>query len=122
MDWKDKLALLKGEMNNFPEESTQETEVCSTIDGGEENEKDSGKLQKEPLKVITDRKGRKGKTATIIEGFIIAQEEVEKIAKVLKQKLGVGGSVREGEILIQGEHKEAVKNILSSLGFKVKLI
>ena len=67
-----------------------------------------------------DRKGRNGKIATIIEGFIVSQQEVENIARELKQKLGVGGSVRQGEILIQGDHKNVVQKFLESKNFKIK--
>lgn len=107
-DWKDALASLKGGLPT-PEEETDTRE--------EEIKEDN--LQKGKLKVIIDKKGRKGKTATIIEGFTIPQEEVEEIAGKLKRKLGVGGSVREGEILIQGEHLNQVKELLSSFGFKI---
>ena len=104
-DWKDALSALRGSLDEPEEPQTPETE-----------EKESAG-QKGKLTVVTDRKGRNGKTATIIEGFTIPQNEVEKLAKLLKQKLGVGGSVREGEILIQGDHKEKVKKFLKEHQF-----
>lgn len=72
------------------------------------------------LHVLIDRKGRKGKTATIIEGFTCPEEEVATIASRLKTKLGTGGSVRGGEILIQGDVAERVKGLLRELGYRVK--
>lgn len=111
-DWKDALASLRGSLDqsedNEAEELTDE-KVADSLSG-----------QKTPLHIVIDKKGRNGKVATIIEGFTVAQEEVEKISKELKKTLGVGGSVREGEILIQGNHIEAVKKILTNLNFKIK--
>ena len=109
-DWKDTLSALRGELNERDEESYTESVEPET-------KKD---IQETPLTVVTDKKGRNGKVATIIEGFTIPQEEVEKIARSLKQKLGVGGSVRNGEILIQGDRKNEVKKFLSQMSYKVK--
>ncbi len=71
------------------------------------------------LIVDIERKGRAGKTATIISGFTLPDEEIKKLATELKTKLGTGGSARGGEILIQGERREAVCNLLRSMGYKV---
>ena len=109
-DWKDALSALRGSLQE-PEEENKEITI---------EEVKSKYLQPTPLTIVTDRKGRNGKTATIIEGFTIQQEEVEEFARKLKQKLGLGGSVREGEILIQGDYKEGVKNLLQQFGFKTK--
>lgn len=72
------------------------------------------------LRVSIDRKGRKGKTATIIEGFNCSENELLEIAAKIKQRLGTGGSARAGEILIQGERLEDVRNLLKQMGFKIK--
>lgn len=112
-DWKDSLAALKGFLN--------EPEAAQEVDSEEKQEDNlDSKSQTTPIEVITDKKGRNGKIATIIEGFTVPQTRVEEIARELKQKLGVGGSVRDGEILIQGDHKEKVKKYLQTLHFKVK--
>lgn len=111
-DWKEALSALRANLNDTEtqEESTEiEIEITKPK-----------YLQNEPLYVVTDKKGRNGKTATIIEGFTIQKEEVEHIARSIKQKLGVGGSVRENEILIQGDYKTTIKSILQQLGFKTK--
>ena len=109
MDWKDKLSAFRGSLDS-PE---PETNV-------EAFPQDNNIVQKEPLTVLTDKKGRNGKIATIIEGFLCEDTKVEEIARKLKQKLGVGGSMRNGEILIQGDRKKEVTELLQSMGFKVK--
>lgn len=113
-DWKEKLNALK-ESGTIKEEETEEL-----ASEKEENLNIANKGQKERLSVIIDRKGRKGKSATIIEGFTVEENEVKEIAKTIKQKLGKGGSVRDSEILIQGECKDEVIHILENMGFKVK--
>lgn len=109
-DWKDKLAALKSNLD--PE--------IENIEDKNEADSNYAQTQSSPLTVITDRKGRNGKTATIVEGFTVPQSLVEELAKKLKQKFGVGGSTREGEILIQGDHKEDVKRFLKENNYKVK--
>ncbi len=60
-----------------------------------------------------ERKGRGGKTATIIEGFPGTDDELKALATRLKQQLGVGGSARDGEILIQGDCRTRLRELLS---------
>lgn len=74
------------------------------------------------LRVLIDRKKRKGKEVTLITGFIGPEEEMKDLGKLLKQKLGVGGSAKDGEIIVQGNHREKVLAILKEKGFsKTKL-
>lgn len=108
MDWKDILSqkVESGELQR--EDSTD----CFSED----------KPQRSPdtLHVVIDRKGRKGKTATIIEGFTCDDDELTAIASRLKTRLGVGGSARGGEILIQGDVADKVRQLLKSEGYKAK--
>jgi translation initiation factor 1 len=73
--------------------------------------------QQQQLKVFIDRKQRKGKSVTIVSGFIGNEDDLEDLAKTLKTKCGVGGNAKDGEILIQGELRDKVYDLLISLGF-----
>ncbi|NLP19469.1 MAG: translation initiation factor [Bacteroidales bacterium] len=75
--------------------------------------------EKQKLKIALDRKQRKGKTVVLITGFVGKSDDLENLAKELKNKCGTGGSAKNGEIIIQGEMIEKVKDILRNKGFKV---
>lgn len=77
---------------------------------------------KQLLKVFLDKKARKGKIVTIVDEFVGSNNDLVELSKVLKQKCGVGGSAKEGEILIQGDFKAKISEILISMGYKVKSI
>lgn len=108
MDWKDKLSGLK----SLLPEGEQKLEAAET-----EVQK---KLQREPLRVELDK--RKGKPATLITDFMGSDEELKELAKSLRVKCGAGGSSRDGEILVQGDFRVKIAEILADIGFKVKKI
>lgn len=72
------------------------------------------------LYVSIDRKKRAGKEVTLIEGFVGHEEDLKELAKKLKNKCGVGGSAKENEIIIQGNHKDKIARLLEEEGFRVK--
>ncbi|HPR58423.1 MAG TPA: translation initiation factor [Bacteroidales bacterium] len=76
--------------------------------------------QEQNLRVWIDRKQRKGKAVTLITGFAGSDDAMNELARMLKTKCGTGGSAKDGEIIIQGEMREKVLEILKSLGYRAK--
>ena len=72
------------------------------------------------LKVSLDKKQRKGKVVTLVEGFAGAEEDLNELAKKLKTKCGSGGSAKDGEVIIQGDFKLKVTGWLKEWGYSVK--
>lgn len=76
--------------------------------------------ERQNLRVVMDTKQRKGKTVTLVQGFIGSSDDLETLARLLKNKCGTGGSAKDGEILIQGDVKEKVLALLRDAGYRVK--
>ena len=76
--------------------------------------------QQQNLRVMIDRKRRKGKEVTLVTGFVGTSDDMKDLGKILKTKCGVGGSAKDGEIIIQGNHKEKALKLLLELGYKAK--
>lgn len=73
------------------------------------------------LTVRREKKGRRGKTVTVISGFSLSDADLAALSKTLKTLCGAGGTAKEGEIEVQGDHREKVAEKLRELGYKVKL-
>lgn len=78
--------------------------------------------QKEPLVCKFEKKGRNGKPVTLIEGFEGSEEELKTISKKIKTTLGIGGSEKDGIIVIQGDNRDKIMKILHDLGYKTKRV
>lgn len=77
--------------------------------------------EKQNFRVRIERKGRKGKTVSIVSGFKGSETKLEELSKELKKKLGTGGSVVEGEILVQGDFRQRIVDYLLATGYKAKM-
>ena len=76
--------------------------------------------QQQTARIARDRKRRAGKTVTVISGLRHDPATLERLLKTLKQQCGAGGAVKDGELEIQGDHRERVASVLASLGYKIK--
>lgn len=89
-----------------------ETEEEETVDTLPKNQ--------QKLYVSIDKKQRAGKEVTLIEGFIGSEDDLKDLGKTLKSKCGVGGTVKDGEIIIQGNFRDKVMELLIKEGYQVK--
>ena len=101
--------------------------VFSTADSfdynfGHEESQDTLPPSQQKLRVLLDKKSRAGKQVTLIEGFVGTEEDLKELGKLLKNKCGVGGSTKDGEILIQGDHRDKVLQVLTQAGYGAKKV
>lgn len=99
--------------------STNPDEVLSSFEDLQEETKAPSK---QDLRVQLDKKQRGGKAVTLVTGFVGNDEDLKDLGKLLKTKCGVGGSAKDGEILIQGDFRQKVIDLLIFEGYKAKKV
>lgn len=105
-DWKERLNIVYSTNPDFKYE-TEDEETVETLD-----------KKQQKLRVSIEKKGRGGKTVTLVTGFIGNDNDLKELGKTLKTKCGVGGTVKDGEIVIQGDFKQRITDLLKAEGYK----
>ena len=128
-DWKSALAALGATDDNVETSENKDVDrkkrvgvVYSTntdFDYSEDTQDEAISLPRnqQKLRLYMERAGRGGKTVTIVKFFVGSEDDMVALCKILKQKCGVGGSVKDGEIIIQGDHRERLLDILKKEGY-----
>ena len=128
-DWKSTLAALGATNENVEASEKKDVDrkkrvgvVYSTNADFEYSENSEDGMMTLPknqqkLRLNMERAGRGGKTVTLVKGFIGSDEDINALCKLLKQKCGVGGSVKDGEIIIQGDLRQRIVDILKKEGY-----
>ena len=128
-DWKSALAALGA--TEVPNDNKEKTEidrkkrigvVYSTnpdYEYSDDSQEEADTLPKnqQKLRLNMERAGRGGKTVTLVKGFVGSDKDINALCKLLKQKCSVGGSVKDGEIIIQGDHRQRLVETLKKEGY-----
>lgn len=104
-DWKERLGMVYSTNPNFQ------------YDTGEEDEIETLPKNQQRLRVRMEKNGRGGKTVTIVAGFVGSEADLKELGKWLKGRLGVGGSAKDGEVIVQGDFKQRVIDLLKTDGY-----
>lgn len=110
-DWKDRLNVVYSTNPDFQYENQEEEEA------------DTLPKEKQNLRIQLDKRNRGGKKVTLITGFVGTSQDLQELGKLLKTKCGVGGSAKDGEIIVQGDFRQKIQEILQKEGYpKTKTI
>ena len=104
-DWKSRLGMVYSTNPDF------------VFDEAAEDAVETLSMSKQKLRVSIEKKGRGGKTVTLVKGFVGKDEDLKALAKSLKTKCGVGGAVKDNEIVIQGDLRDKVVSLLKTFGY-----
>ena len=104
-DWKKRLDMVYSTNPDYHFNDESDNNIETVAEG------------KQLLRISLDKRNRKGKSVTLITGFSGSEEDLDLLGKLLKTKCGVGGSTKDGEIIIQGDHRNKVLDILQKEGY-----
>jgi translation initiation factor 1 len=104
-DWKKRLDMVYSTNPDYHFNDESDNNIETVAEG------------KQLLRISLDKRNRKGKSVTLITGFSGSEEDLDSLGKLLKTKCGVGGSTKDGEIIIQGDHRNKVLDILQKEGY-----
>ena len=104
-DWKKRLDMVYSTNPDYHFNDESDNNIETVAEG------------KQLLRISLDKRNRKGKSVTLITGFSGSEEDLDSLGKLLKTKCGVGGSTKDGEIIIQGDHRKKVLDILQKEGY-----
>lgn len=109
-DWKHRLGVVFSTNPDFEYDTDRPQEPATLAPSRQE------------LRIWRDTKGRAGKVATVVRGFVGTEEDLQRLGRTLKKGCGVGGSVKDGEIIIQGDCRDRVAEILLREGYRCKKV
>lgn len=104
-DWKDRLNVVYSTNPDFKYDTEDEEDIETVLP------------EKQLIRISLDKRNRKGKAVTLITGFVGSDSDLQDLAKLLKTRCGVGGSAKDGEILIQGDFRNKVLELLKKEGY-----
>lgn len=104
-DWKHRLGVVFSTASDYNYQTTAEEEAETLVASAQK------------LRVRIEKNGRGGKTVTIVSGFVGTEADLKALGKTLKSKCAVGGSVKDGEMLVQGDFRQRVVELLRAMGY-----
>lgn len=107
-DWKHRLGVVYSTDPDFKYEQERQTEEATP------------EPSRQRLTVRIDRRQRAGKQVTLVDGFVGTQEDLSALAKILKTRCGVGGTAKDGQITVQGDLRDKITALLTSMGYNAK--
>ncbi len=110
-DWKERLGVVYSTNSDFKYETENQEAEIATLPN-----------EKQRLRVALDKRNRGGKKVTIVADFKGSSSDLETLGKTLKTKCGVGGAVKDGEIIIQGDFRDKVVQLLEGMGYRARKI
>lgn len=110
-DWKERLGVVYSTNSDYQYQKDESDDETQTLIAA-----------KQRLRVAIDKRNRGGKKVTIVADFVGSTEDLEVLGKTLKTKCGVGGSVKDGEIIIQGDFRDKIVDLLLAMGYKARKI